>query len=73
MDDLLLFTSIKKLSHSKIGRFAIGIIEKWSENIPKEMSIFRTNLQYMGNGIFIKDKRVCVKPLRIRLEAIQKL
>ena len=27
----------------------------------------------MGNEIFIKDKRVCVKPLRSRLEAIQKL
>ena len=27
----------------------------------------------MGNEIFIQDKRVCVKPLRSRLEAIQKL
>ena len=27
----------------------------------------------MGNTIFIKDKRVCVKPLCSRLEAIQKL
>ena len=27
----------------------------------------------MGNIIFIKDTKVCVKPLRSRLEAIQKL
>ena len=27
----------------------------------------------MGNTIFINDRRVCVKPLRNRLEAIQKL
>ena len=27
----------------------------------------------MGNTIFIKDKRVCIKPLRSRLEAIQRL
>ena len=27
----------------------------------------------MGNEIFIKDKRVCIKSLRNRLEAIQKL
>ena len=27
----------------------------------------------MGNVIFIKDKTVCVKPLRSRIEAIQKL
>ena len=37
------------------------------------MSIFKTELQYMGNTIFIKEKSVCVKPLRSRLEAIQKL
>ena len=27
----------------------------------------------MGDNIFIKDRRVCVKPLWSRLEAIQKL
>ena len=27
----------------------------------------------MGNAIFIKDRTVCVKPLRSRLETIQKL
>ena len=27
----------------------------------------------MGNDIFLKDKRACVKRLRDRLEAIQKL
>ena len=30
-------------------------------------------LQYMGNTIVIKDERVCIKPLRSRLEAIQTL
>ena len=36
-------------------------------------TIFKTGLQYMGNEIFIENKKVCVKPLRNRLEAIQKL
>ena len=27
----------------------------------------------MGNTIFIKESRVCIKPLRSKLEAIQKL
>ena len=36
-------------------------------------ALFKIELQYMGNTIFIKDRRVCVKPLRSRLEAIQKL
>ena len=39
----------------------------------KKCQLFRTQLQYMGNRIFIKDRRVCVKPLRSRLEAIEKL
>ena len=40
---------------------------------PKKCQLLRTELQYMGNTIFMKDKRVCVKPLRNNLEAIQKL
>ena len=40
---------------------------------PKKCLLFRTNLQYMDNEIFIQKKRVCVQPLRSRLEAIKKL
>ena len=40
---------------------------------PRKCQLFRKELQYMGNTIFIQEKRVCVKPLHSRLEAIQKL
>ena len=40
---------------------------------PKKCQLFRTSLQYMGNKIFVENKKVRVKPLRSRLEAIQKL
>ena len=40
---------------------------------PKKCQLFKTSLKYMGNKIFIENKKVCVKPLRSRLEAIQKL
>ena len=40
---------------------------------PKKCQLFITEIQYMGNTTFIKDRRVCAKPLRNRLEAIQKL
>ena len=40
---------------------------------PKKCQLFRKELQYMGNTILIKDGRVCVKLLKSRLEAIQKL
>ena len=35
--------------------------------------LFRTNLQYMGNEMFIQNRKVCVQPLRNVLEAIQRL
>ena len=38
----------------------------------KKCQLFRKELQYMGNTIFIKKRRVCIKPLRSRLEVIQR-
>ena len=40
---------------------------------PKRCQLFKTELQYMDNTIFIRERRVCVKPLRSRIEAIPKL
>ena len=40
---------------------------------PKKCQLFKTELQYMGNTIFIKERRVCGEPLRGRIEAILKL
>ena len=39
----------------------------------RSVSYLKQKLQYMGNVIFIKERKVCVKPLRSRIEAIQKL
>ena len=39
----------------------------------KKCQLFKRELQYMGNIIFIRDRKVCVKPLRSRFEVIQKL
>ena len=39
----------------------------------KKCQLFKTELQYMGHIIFIKDRKVCLKPSRSRLKAIQKL
>ena len=40
---------------------------------PKKCQLFKTDLQYMGNTIFIRNKRVCIRPLRNWIEEIQKL
>ena len=40
---------------------------------PRKFQLFKKELQYMGNTIFIQEKSICVKSLHSRLEAIQKL
>ena len=73
MDDLLLFTPSKKSHMDKLEDLLKALLKIGLKILPKKCQLFRTNLQYMGNEIFIQNKRVCVQPLRIRLEVIQKL
>ena len=65
--------SIKRFSHSKIDYLLKALLKNGLKISPKKCHLLETNLQYIGNEIFIKDKRVCVKLLRNRLEAIQNL
>ena len=71
MDDLLLFTLSKKTHMDKLEDLLRALLKNRLKISPKKCQLFRTNLQYMGNEIFIQNKRVCVQPLRSRLEAIQ--
>ena len=73
MDDLLLFTPNKETHKAKLEDLLLALRKNGLKISPKKCQLFRTELQYMGNTIFIKDRRVCVKPLRTRLEAIQQL
>ena len=72
MDDLLLFTSTKKVHISKLD-FSKALLKNGLKISPRKCQLFKTELQYMGNIIFIKDRKVCVRPLRSRVEAILKL
>ena len=73
MDNLLLFTPNKQMHFEKLIDLLRALCKNGSKISPKKCQLFKTELQHMGNTIFIKDKRVCVKPLQSRLEAIQKL
>ena len=73
MDDLLLFTPSKKAHIDKLEDLLKALRKNGLKISPKKCQLFRTRLQYMGNIIFIKERRVCVKPLHSRLEAIQKV
>ena len=73
MGDLLLFTPTKKSHIAKLEDSLTALLQNGLKTSSKKCQLFRKELKYMGNTIFIKDKRVCNKPLRNRLEAIQKL
>ena len=63
MDDLLLFTPGKKAHIVKLEDLLQALRKNGLKISPKKCQLFRTELQYMGNTIYIKDRRVCVKPL----------
>ena len=63
MDDLLLFSPTKKSYIEKLEDLLKVLPKNGLKISPKKCQPFRKELQYMGNTIFIKDKKVCVKPL----------
>ena len=73
MDDLLMFTPTKKSHMAKLEDFLKALLKNGLKLSPKKCQLFRWEVQYMGNTIFIKSRIVCVKLLWSRLEAIQKL
>ena len=73
MNDLLLFTLTKKSHTMKLEDLLKAVFKNRLKISSKKCQLFRKELQYMANSIFIKDRRECIKPLRSRLEAIKKL
>ena len=64
----------KKKTHiSKLEDLLKALLKNGLKISPRKCQLFETELQYMGNIIFIKDRTVCIKPLRSRVEAILKL
>ena len=73
MDDLLLLTPSKQSHMIKLENLLKALLKNGPKISPKKCQFFRKELQYMGDTIFIQEKRVYVGPLCNRLEAIQRL
>ena len=73
MDDLFLFTPSKEAHYYKLEELLKALCKNGLKISPNKCQLFKTELQYMGNTMFIKDRHVCVKALRCRIEAIQQI
>ena len=73
MDNLLLFTPTKSSHFAKLEDLLKALHKNGLKISPKKCQFFKTNLQFMDNTIFIRNKRVCIRPLRSNIETIQKL
>ena len=73
MDDLLLFTPSKEAHYYKLEELLMALCKNGLKISPKKCQLFKTELMYMGNTMFIKDRHACIKPLRSRIQAIQQL
>ena len=73
MDDLLLFTPSKDSHMNKLEDLLKALLKNGLKISLKKCQLFKTSLQYIGNKKIIQNRKVCVQPLRNRLEVIQKL
>ena len=55
MDDLILFTPSKKIHIAKLGDLLKALFKNGLKISPKKCQLFRKELQYVGNTIFIED------------------
>ena len=63
----------KIITHNQTRRLLKALLKYALKISPKKCQLFRIELQYMENTIFIRDRRVYIMALQGRLEAIQKL
>ena len=61
MDNLLLFNPTKKSHITKLKDLLKNLSKNGLKISQKRCLLFRIELQYMGNTMFIKDRRVCIK------------
>ena len=64
MDDLLLFMPTKQSHFDKFEDLLKTLYKNGLKISPNKCQLFKTELQYMGNAIFIKDRRVHVETIK---------
>ena len=60
MENLLFFTPLKRVHMTKLEDLLKALLKNGLKISLKKYQLFKTELQYVGNAIFIKDRKVCV-------------
>ena len=68
-----MFTPAKEAHYYKLEELLKALCKNGLKISPKKCQLFKTELQYMGNIMFIKDRHVHIKPSRSGIESIQQL
>ena len=63
MDDLLLFTPSKQMHMRKLEDLLKALLKNGLKISPRKCQLFKTELQYMGNTIFVQGRRVMCKTI----------
>ena len=70
---LIIFNGLLgSIDMAKLGYLLKALLKNDFKVSTKKCQLFRKELQCIENTSFIKERRVCLKPLRSRLNAIQK-
>ena len=69
----LFFTPDKKSHKTKLEGLLKVLLKNGLKTFPKKCQLFKKELHYLGKTIFMKGKKVCVKPMRMRIQAIHRL
>ena len=72
MDDLLVH-SMKSVHMERLTNLFKAVIKHGLKISPKRCQLFKTKLVYLGNVFNIKERKMSIRPIKTRIEAIQKL
>ena len=70
MDSFFLFMPDMKSHKGKLEDLLKALLKNGLRISPTKCQLSKKELQYMDNGILVKGKKACVKPIRMSIEEI---
>ena len=62
---------MKSVHMERLTNLFKAVIKHGLKISPKKCQLFKTNLVYVGNAFHIEDRKITIRPIKTRIEAIQ--